>query len=281
MGALLGLTFGLGVVLVVSVWVFPAPPKSRRAVGASLLAEAGLGDQPAGAVFAACLTTGLVTGAVVWAVSQAITIGAAFAVIGGYLPVAMLRSRSRRRRDEMRALWPDVIDSIASAVRAGMGLPDAVSALAHRGPDGMRPDFAAFEADYRVSGSFNRSLDALKYRLADPTGDRVVETLRMARDVGGHDLGRTLRTLSGFLREDHRARAELETRQGWVVNAARVAVAGPWVLLLLLSLRSSTVQTYQSTAGAVVLAVGAAATVAAYRVMVRLGRLPAEPRVLR
>ena len=59
-------------------------------------------------------------------------------------------------------------------------------------------------------------------------GDRLVESLRIAREVGGTDLGHLLRTLSGFLREDARTRAELETRQSWTVNAARLAVAAPW-----------------------------------------------------
>jgi tight adherence protein B len=45
--------------------------------------------------------------------------------------------------------------------------------------------------------------------------------VRMAREVGGSDLGRLLRTLSSFLREDARTRAELETRQGWTVKTVR------------------------------------------------------------
>ena len=93
-------------------------------------------------------------------------------------------------------------------------------------------------------------------RPADPVGDRVVESLRMARQVGGSDLGRLLRTLSAFLREDARTRAELETRQGWTVNAARLAVAAPWIVLGLLALRPEAVAAYNTTAGLVVLAVG-------------------------
>ena len=103
----------------------------------------------------------------------------------------------------------------------------------------------------------------------------------MAREVGGSDLGRLLRTLSAFLREDARTRAELETRQGWTVNAARLAVAAPWIVLGLLSLRPEAVDAYNSTAGLVVLAVGGGLCLVAYRVMVRIGRLPEEERVLR
>ena len=68
----------------------------------------------------------------------------------------------------------------------------------------------------------------------------------MAREVGGSDLGRLLRTLSTFLREDARTRAELQTRQGWTVNAARLAVAAPWAVLALLSLRTDAVRAYNS-----------------------------------
>src|SRR5690348_18323260 len=102
----------------------------------------------------------------------------------------------------------------------------------------------------------------------------------MAREVGGTDLGRLLRTLSQFLREDARTRAELETRQGWTVNAARLAVAAPWLVLLLLGTQSTTLQAYDSAGGTVLLAVGAAVCVVAYRVMLRIGRLPEDRRVL-
>jgi tight adherence protein B len=78
-----------------------------------------------------------------------------------------------------------------------------------------------------------------------------------------------------------RVRSELETRQGWVANAAKLAVAGPWMLLALLSFRSTSIQAYQQPAGVLVLVVGAGVSVVAYRVMVRMGRLPEDERVLR
>ena len=108
-----------------------------------------------------------------------------------------------------------------------------------RGPAELRPAFARFGTAYRASGRFGECLDALKDDLADPVGDRVCETVRVAREVGGSDLGTVLRTLSELLRSDARTRAELETRQGWIVNAARLAVAAPWLVLLLLGTQSA------------------------------------------
>ncbi len=105
--------------------------------------------------------------------------------------------------------------------------------------------------------------------------------MRTAREVGGTDLGRLLRTLSAFLREDARTRAELETRQSWTINAARLALAAPWVVLLLLATRGETVRAYDSPTGVVVLAVGGGVSVVAYLLMKQIGRLPEEGRVLR
>ena len=87
-----------------------------------------------------------------------------------------------------------------------------------------------------MTGRFGECLDRLKDRLADPVGDRVVEGLRIAREVGGGELGRLLRNLSGYLRDEARTRSELESRQAWTVNGARLAVAAPWLVLLFMSL---------------------------------------------
>ena len=135
-------------------------------------------------------------------------------------------------------MWPEAVDNLASAVRAGLSLPDAVAALGTSGPRRCAHDFGQFALDYQVTGRFGECLDRLKDRLADPVGDRVIEGLRLAREVGGGDLGRLLRNLSGFLRDDARTRSELESRQAWTVNGARLAVAAPWIVLLLMSFQT-------------------------------------------
>jgi tight adherence protein B len=120
----------------------------------------------------------------------------------------------------------------------------------------------------------------LKSDLADPVGDRVVEVLRTAREVGGSDVGLVLRTLAAFLREENRTRAELAARQSWTVNGARLAVASPWLVLLMLGTRPDAAAAYRQPTGVLVIAVGAAISALAYVAMLRLGRLPDEPRVL-
>ncbi|MDQ1697834.1 MAG: tight adherence protein [Frankiaceae bacterium] len=286
MGASIGLLFGIGALL---IWqsasgVPTAPRRGRRTVSertAELLLRAGYTSVRPHQLFLLCLGTGAVTVALVAVVSHSVSVALSFGALAGYAPVALVKHRRRRRVIELRDLWPDVVDNLASAVRAGLSLPEAVTQIASRGPEPLRPPFRRFGENYRATGRFGECLDRLKSELSDPVADRLVESLRVAREVGGSDLGRLLRTLSQFLREDARTRAELETRQGWTVNAARLALAAPWAVLGLLSLRPATVASYDTTTGVLILLVGGAVSLLAYRVMLRIGRLPEEERVLR
>ena len=286
MGALLGLVFGCGLLL---IWRSgPRAPRRRTATTwtwivrcTDLLRQAGIDGVGPAQLLVVQLLCAVVVGAIVLGMTATLAVAACFALFGFFAPIMVLQRMRRRRQVALRELWPEAVDNLASAVRAGMSLPEGLSALASRGPEPLRPAFARFSAAYRASGRFGDCLDALKDDLADPVGDRVCETMRVAREVGGSDLGTVLRTLSGLLRSDGRTRAELETRQGWVVNAARLAVAAPWVVLLLLGTQSTTLQAYNSTGGVVLLAIGAAVCLLAYRIMLRIGKLPQERRVLR
>jgi tight adherence protein B len=279
----MGMGVGVGLLL---VWLAVSSPRDpgrgRRRPGrlADLLLRAGVSGTTARAVLLLCTVIGLVSGLVIQAVSRTPPVALAFALAAGYLPLAVLAGRARRRQREIAEVWPEAVDNLASAVRAGMALPEALIQLGHRGPEPLREAFTAFAADYQVTGRFGDCLDRLKDRLGDPVGDRVVEALRIAREVGGGELGRLLRSLSGYLREDARTRSELESRQSWTVNGARLAVAAPWLVLLTMCFQREVISRYSSPAGVVVLAVGAAACVVAYRLMVRIGRLPGERRVL-
>ena len=226
------------------------------------------------------MVLGLGVAVLVLVTTATVTISLAFGVFGAATPYLLVRRLAGKRRADLREVWPEVVDNLASAVRAGLSLPEALSALATRGPEVLRAPFARFAADHRATGRFAACLDRLKADLADPVGDRIVETLRVAREVGGSDLGRVLRTLATFLREDARARAELETRQGWIVQAARLAVAAPWAVLLLLATQRQTLAAYDSPTGTAILLGGGAVCLVAYRLMLRIGRLPQDLRVL-
>jgi tight adherence protein B len=283
MGALVGLGLGTGLLLIGSAFLLPARPRKaprRRGRTSELLARAGLGHVSVTGFVVLCVLCGSVATVLVQVVSGTPPVAVCFGLMGAWLPVGVVSGRARRRQRELAEVWPEAVDNLVSAVRAGMSLPDALGALGTRGPKPLRDAFDAFALDYQVTGRFGDCLDRLKERLADPVGDRVVEGLRIAREVGGGELGRLLRNLSAYLRDDARTRSEMEARQAWTVNGARLAVASPWLVLLFMSFQSEVIHRYASPAGVVVLALGAAACVVAYRLMMRIGRLPVERRIL-
>lgn len=287
MGLITGLLLGAGLFCVWwSFWVPGEPDPVGRPPSvldrlSDDLRQAGMVAVGPRALLTACVVAGLSAGLLVLAISQSPPIAVSFLVIATGAPLAGVRARARRRRQLVRDLWPEAVDHLTSGVRAGLSLPEALAQLGDRGPAELRPAFVAFAADYRATGRFIDCLERLKERLADPVADRIVEALRITREVGGSDLGRLMRTLAAFLRDDARTRAELEARQSWTVNAARLAVAAPWIVLMLLSTRPEAVAAYNRPTGVVVLVGGAVASLVAYRVMVRIGRLPDEARVLR
>ncbi len=286
MGILVGLLAGTGFFcLWWACWTPSDRPGPRSGGplgrGRDLLVQADLPAVSPGTLVVTALGLGLTVFIAGLAVSGVPAIAASFAVIAGWLPFGAVLGRARRRRERWRELWPEVVDNLVSGVRAGLSLPEALGQVGDRGPAPLRPPFAAFARQYRSTGNFEQAVDDLKDRLADPVGDRLCEALRITREVGGSDLGRLLRSLSAFLREDARTRSELEARQSWTVSAARLAVAGPWIVLALLATRPDSVAAYGRPAGAAVLLIGGVTSVVAYQLMVFFGRLPEETRVLR
>lgn len=282
MGAVVGLVLAIGILLVLSTRGSSGPRAVERTDRlVELMRQAGVRHATRGNLVAACVASAVVVGVLVLIVT-AVPIVAVMAAFGAaVLPVVLLRRRLRSRRLALRSAWPDAVDNLASAIRAGLSLPDALAALGERGPEPLRPAFSDFAADYRASGAFGSSLDRLQADLADPVADRVLGALRIAREVGGADLGLVLRTVSTLLREDARTRGEIESRQSWTVSAARLAVAAPWVTLAFLCTRPEAVAAYSTFTGALVLLAAAGISFVAYRAMVRIGRLPGDRRVVR
>lgn len=282
MGALIGLLFALGVLSILAAWERP-----REQAGLSLtgrlrhwLDRHGSLKMSVAAFIALSIGSALGVAVLTAAIIRVPLVSIVFGFAAATIPATLVRGRYRRIQNEYRNAWPDAIDNLASAIRAGLSLGEAIGQLGERGPEPLRPHCAAFARDYERTGRFDESLDLLKARLADPVGDRVIEALRLARQVGGGDLGRMLRTLSSYVREEQRTRGEMESRQSWAVNGARMAVAAPWLVLLSVAFQPDVMARYATGIGPYVLLGAAAACLVAYRMMMAIGRLPTEQRIL-
>lgn len=283
----IGFLLAAGVLLIASPWLWPrrepssATARAPFAPLADLLARAGVPTVSPLVLIAVIAIAGLAGGAVSLLLVPVVALAPVAAVVVAAVPLLVLRSRAAARRRALRAVWPDVVDHLLSGVRAGLSLPQAIAALADSAPEPVRGPFRTFRRDYLRTAQFTECLDALKASLADPVADRIVETLRMAREVGGTELPSVLRSLSHYLRADAAVRAEVDARQSWVRTAARLGVVAPWIVLLMLSTRPEAAAAYNTPGGAVLVIGGLLATLVAYRLMIALGRLPEEGRWFR
>jgi tight adherence protein B len=277
------LLLAAGSLLVVSPWLWPRKdpqPGGRAPLAplAGLLTRAGLPSASPIALAAIMVICGLVVAAIVALLVPVTALAPVAGVVAAFVPILSLRARAASRRRALRQVWPDVVDHLLSGIRAGMGLPEAISALADTAPTAVQPAFWRFRREYARSARFGDALDELKNDLADPVADRIIECVRMAREVGGTELPNVLQALGRYLRADASVRAEVEARQSWVRNAARVGVAAPWLVLVLLGTRPEAATAYNSPGGVAVVLGGLVTTVVAYRLMIAVGRLPEEGR---
>ena len=281
---LLTLSMGaVGALLIYLGLTAPSDGRPSRALGflRSLGRDAGLERWGPGEIVAAGLASGL--GALLSAsmLSSSFLVLSLATSVATAAPVGLLRSRARKRRTAHREVWPEAIALMSSGVWAGVSLPEVVGSLADRGPEALRPYFHRYRATYRASTSFPAALEGLARDMADPIADRVVAALELAHELGGTELGRVLRTLGDFVRDDLRVRKEIEARWSWTVTAARLAAAAPWLVLLLMSARPEAAAAYDSPDGIALVLGGGVATTVGYRLMMRAARLPEERRWIR
>jgi len=276
----LGAGLAAGILLVLAPWLWPhAARRTARKEGAlgRLMDAAGYAHVPTRVPIAVATLLAAAAASIAWLVLAVPVVAALAALVGAAAPFLWLRARRVRLLHSRRGLWPDVCELLIASVRAGMSLPDAVASLQNSAPAELRPAFVAFARDVAASGHFDSAAVRLKTTLSDPIADRIIETLRMARQVGGTELVPVLRSLAASVRADAALRAEVESRQSWLRGAAVLGVVAPWVVLGLLAARPEGAAAYSSPQGIALVLAGAAVSFVAYRLMMRLGRLP-EPR---
>lgn len=273
MGVIIGLIFSAGVLLVFASANSPQPaPQTFDTLIRKIRASA----QDIALAFLCGWAGGLATFIIVHNWLFSCLIGLCCSII----PRLRRNAVARKKRKQAREQWPDVLDDVVSGLRAGLSIGESLASLSERGPQEMREHFRIFADELQATARLDSALTRLKNDMKEPVADKVVESMRLASTLGGHDLALLLSDLASALRAENRARGELLARQSWTRGGAKVAAAAPWIVLALLSMRPHFSDALRTGEGSLVLLCGFALTVIAYGLMVRIGRLPEAPRVL-
>src|SRR5699024_564130 len=215
-GAFLGLSAGLGLLSIWwSLWEQDDERERRGVLGRGVdrrredRVKVRLETVSPAAVPALSAGLGLVIAVALWALSDVVIPSLAFGLVSSSLPVLVLRSAARRRTTAMREVWPEAVDHINSAIRAGLSLPEALVQLSRKRPE-----------EDRKSTRLNSSHDSISYAV-----------LCLKKKHGSTDRGLLLRGLGnagsnvfGRALECARLRAVL-IRRGYRLQAGHSTIA--------------------------------------------------------
>ena len=126
MSVFLGLTLGFGLLLVYRSFTSVAGQGARASNGRIeiLLLRAGLDKVTRGGFISASITAGIIVGLIVLILTGAPLIALTFAGFGAGTPWVLVAHQATKRAANLREQWPDVVDHLRSAIRAGMSLPE-------------------------------------------------------------------------------------------------------------------------------------------------------------
>jgi tight adherence protein B len=255
-------------------------PLPRRKPAVEWLSQAGLDEVRPGEFVAVMAVLAVAGGATTYALFGGVAPAFFAACFAATAPAASHRARRERIRAEAREAWPRLIEEMRLQTNSlGRSIPQALFDVGRRGPDELRPAFAAAEREWLISTDFERTVAVLKERLADPTADAACETLLVAHEVGGSDVDRRLAALAEDRVQDLEGRKDARAKQAGVRFARRFVLIVPAGMALAgLSIGTGR-SAYQTALGQVLVVAGVAVVVACWVWAGRLLRLPAEERV--
>lgn len=168
------------------------------------------------------------------------------AVIGGAGPWVFLLSRAQRRRNAFQAVLPDTLGLLASTLRVGYSLPQAMDSVVREGREPVKTEFTRALVEARLGVPAERTLDSIAERVDSDDFRWVVMAIRIQREVGGN-LAELLDTVAETMRERARLRRQVATLSAegkisaWIVGGLPIAfilyllVASPSYLLPLVT----------------------------------------------
>ena len=275
--------------------VAPGPRDTKRAAAArpghpvpvlgrtrEWLVQAGLDEvspRAFGGVLAGLFVIGATAGGLVFGgVVAPVLVGAMVATA----PIAGYRRRRAGRRQHAQEAWPRLIDQIRVLTSsAGRSVPQALFEVGREGPAEMHAAFDAAHREWLLSTDFQRTLEVLEAHLADPVADITCETLLIAHELGGTDLGRRLTDLAADRRTDVQDRKDAVAKQAGVRFARRFVLVVPAGMAMVGMSVGTGRAAYETPAGQVVVAVALALIAACWWWSGRIMRLPEEERMVR
>jgi len=189
------------------------------------------------------------------------------------LPNLLLKKRSERLKELKMQQWLYFLDNMSSATKAGFSIKESLVQALNSTEVPLKNDLYSAIIEINRSNQVSKVIPILKKDVTDEIGRNVVKIIELVHFLGASDLSKILSILSNSSREFHDLITELKTKQTWVLNGAKIAIAAPWVVLLALWTQENVRNSYQTINGQIVLFLVALLGVAGFLVMQKIGNL--------
>lgn len=152
----------------------------------------------------------------------------------GSVPVAMIFYRRHRRLRAFEKNFPEAIDLLARAVRAGHALNSGMEIVGQEMADPIASEFRKTFGEQRLGLQFREALLNLSIRV--PTPDvRFFVTALVIQDETGGNLAEILGNLSSTIRDRFRIRGEVRVRTAQGRLTASILISIPPAMLITLN----------------------------------------------
>jgi len=165
----------------------------------------------------------------------AFAMGLVVAICAASLPFLVVQYRRQRRFARFEEQFPDAMELLSRAVRAGHAFTTAFSLIAEEMADPVAEEFRATYQQQNLGMPLRDALHNMAERMPLPDVKIFIAALEIQRDSGGN-LGEILNNLSGVIRERFKILREVQVLTAEGRLSMYVLTAMPFIVLFLLYL---------------------------------------------
>jgi tight adherence protein B len=152
-------------------------------------------------------------------------------VLAAALPVFYARRRKTKRVLKFEKQFPDALDMLTNALRAGMALPVAIQVVSEESPDPVGREFAILFEENRLGLDMKEALRKLGARIDSTELNLFVTAVIMHRETGGN-LAEILEGTAAVIRDRFRILGDVRSLtaqsrlSGVILAVLPIAIAG-------------------------------------------------------
>ena len=181
-----------------------------------------------------CVFSGVVAGLAAVFYTGNPAIGWAALIIGGFLPYSFVSHRRQKRFEKFEELFPEAIDTLARAVRAGHAFTTAIEMISNEIAEPLATEFRKLFEEQKFGMPVRDALMNLTERIPLVDVKFFVTAVMLQRETGGN-LAEILDNLSYVIRERFKIQRQVRvhTAQGRLTMALLMAMPPTVVTILL------------------------------------------------